>query len=95
MGLWIAWYEGPDRHIEAAVERSLAVLTEAGFTPEEAQNAAMEAADLNSDFDEATPNSDQVVAWFQAEMAGMEILNELDGGTWPNGVALIYVQQGD
>ena len=95
MGLWIFAYDDatPDE-IEAACKVAAASLAAAGVAPAAAQQAAHDAADLSHDFDGPTPGSGLVVAWYNAEYAAFEHLQNV-AGEWPNGASLIYVEQGE
>ena len=95
MGLWIFPYDDADNDdVEKACTIAAGVLRDQGATPEAAQDAAHEAADLSMDYDGPTPNGDLVIAWYNAEFAAFEYLQSITG-EWPNGASLIYVEQGD
>jgi len=94
MGLWIFSCDALNEEIQAACDIAQAVFAEKGIDPEEAQQAAIEAADLSSDFDGATPKADLVIAWFNAENAAFQHIEDVTN-EWPNGASLIYVQQGE
>lgn len=93
MGLWLFYTDALDDEIEQACHAAAAILRERGFEANEAQDAALEAADLSEDrVENSTPNADAVVAWFAAEDAAMKRLAELSG-EWPHQAALIYTDE--
>lgn len=95
MGLWIFAYDDASaEEIEAACEIARLKLKAAGCTPAAAQDAAHVAADLSIEHDDATPNADLVIAWFNAEYAAFEHLHTVTG-EYPTGASLIYVEQGE
>jgi len=90
MALWLFYTDAQNDEIEEACEAAFAVLRERGFTAEEAQDAALAAADLSEDYTEdRTPNADAVVAWFAAEDAAIKKLADISG-EWPHQAALVY-----
>ncbi len=97
MGLWLFYTDPnvPNDDIEEACKAAAEELRRRGFTAEEAQDAAMAAADLSEDHsEEHTPNAAAVVAWFSAEDAAAKKLHELTG-EWPHQVALIWREADD
>lgn len=90
MGLWLFYTDAPSNEIEQACQAAAVALRDRGFTAEQAQDAALAAADLSEDFTEdRTPDADAVVAWFAAEDAAMNKLAEISG-EWPHQAALVY-----
>lgn len=90
MGLWLFYCEALDDEIETACTAAATELRLRGFTPEQAQDAALDAADLDVDrTEDSTPNADAVVAWFAAEDAATRRLYELTG-EWPHQAALVW-----
>lgn len=94
MGLWIFMSDAPEEDIQQACSIASDLFKKAGVEPDAAQQAAIDAADLAHDHDEATPNADLVILWFNAEFAAFEYLQNATG-EWPNGASLIYVEQGE
>lgn len=93
MGLWLFYTDAVPNEIEAACQAAVIALRERGFTAEQAQNAALAAADLSEDYvEERTPDADAVVAWFAAEDAAMNKLAEISG-EWPHQAALVYTDE--
>ncbi|MBP2480188.1 hypothetical protein J3A72_000480 [Stenotrophomonas sp. PvP093] len=96
MGLWVTFYDGPPDQVEEACRRAEIALQQAEVSATDAQEAAIVAADLAAeDYDGPTPNDKHVVAWYEAEYEALAYLQSQDNGEWPNGAALIYVDQGE
>lgn len=92
MGLWMFYVDAQNSEIEAACNAAAAELRRRQFSPELAQQAALDAADLSEDFDiETTPAADAVVAWYAAEEAACQALQTLTG-EWPHDAALIFTE---
>ncbi|CAD7740916.1 hypothetical protein LMG31884_47050 (plasmid) [Xanthomonas hydrangeae] len=94
MGLWLFYCDASLDDIAEACTAAEAVLSRQGFTGKEAQDAAFDAADLTDETGTVTPNSEAVVAWFNAEDAAFKRLEELTG-EWPHQAALIYTDEDD
>lgn len=93
MGLWLFYTDAQQDDIEQACSAAADVLRLRGYTAEQAQDAALAAADLSEDHTEDhTPNADAVVAWFAAEDAAVKRLAEIDG-EWPHQAALVYTEE--
>ena len=92
-GLWMFYTDALDEDVERACLAAQDELRRRGFTAEEAQNAALAAADLEEDRQEDfTPDADKVIAWFAAEDAASKRLFELTG-EWPHSAALVWTQE--
>lgn len=93
MGLWLFYADADHDAIEAACKMAGEVLRQRGFTPKQAQDAALDAADLDEmRAEESTPNADAVVAWFAAEDAAMQTLYQ-QTGEWPHQAALVWTPE--
>lgn len=92
MGLWLFYSDDSPDDIEAACKAAEAVLNTLGFTAEQAQNAALAAADLTDETGLTTPNSDAVGAWFNAEDAALQCIFQLTG-EWPHQASLVYTDE--
>lgn len=92
MGLWMFYVDAQDDEIEEACQDAAAELRRRQFSPDLAQQAALDAADLGEDhIEETTPAADAVVAWYAAEDAACQKLQTLTG-EWPHEAALIYTE---
>lgn len=90
MALWLFYTDALNEEIEQACQAAAAILRERGFTAEQAQDAALAAADLSEEYvEDRTPDADAVVAWFAAEDAAVKKLAEVSG-EWPHQAALVY-----
>ncbi len=90
MGLWIFYCDAHDDDIEMACQAAVDELTRRGFTAQQAQDAALDSADLAEDYvGETTPNADAVVAWWNAEDVALRALYA-QTGDWPASASLIY-----
>ncbi len=92
MGLWLFYCDAPLDDIAEACRAADSVLREQGFTAEEAQDAALAAADLTDETGIVTPNADAIVAWFNAEDAAFKRVQELTQ-EWPHQAALVYTDE--
>lgn len=94
MALWLFYTDAQASDIEQACDAAAQVLQERGFTAEQAQDAALAAADLAEDYaEERTPDANAVVAWFAAEDAAVRALAELAGEDWPHQAALVWSEE--
>ncbi|MBV6867897.1 MULTISPECIES: hypothetical protein [Xanthomonas] len=92
MGLWLFYCDAAADDIELACNEAERELKRRGFTAAEAQQAALDAADLAEDYSQAlTPDADAVAAWFNAEDAAFRKLHELTR-EWPADASLIFDQ---
>lgn len=90
MGLWMFYTDAPIDDIEKACAAGNDELRRRGFTAEQAQDAALAAADLDeSHAEDVTPDSHAVVAWFAAEDVACKALHALTG-EWPHQAALVW-----
>lgn len=94
MALWLFYTDAHADEIEQACALAAQVLRDRGFTAEQAQDAALAAADLAEDYaEESTPDANAVVAWFAAEDAAVRALAELTGDDWPHQAALVWSEE--
>lgn len=92
MGLWLFYVDAQDDEIEAACKAASLELERRGISAASAQQAALDAAELPEDYsEEATPQSQDVAAWYAAEDAAFRRLQEITG-EWPHGAGLIYTE---
>lgn len=93
MKLWLWYAAGTEEQIAAACAAAEAEITRRGFTPREAFEASMEAADIAADHpaDIPTPEASALVAWYAGESAAFDKLTELTG-TWPEQATLIATE---
>jgi len=92
MGLWLFYVDAQDDEIEAACEAAAQELNRRGVSAADAMQAALDAAELPEDYaTEETPRSNEVAAWYAAEDAACQRLQELTG-EWPHGAGLIYTE---
>lgn len=92
MGLWLFYVDAQDDEIEAACKAADEELRRRGVSAADAQQAAIDAADLPEDYStEFTPGAGAVAAWYAAEDAACKRLHVITG-EWPHGAGLIYTE---
>jgi hypothetical protein len=95
MGLWMFGVDATDDEIDQACVVASRILRDRGISAATAQEAAMDAADLNDAQEEtSTPQAAEVIAWYAAEEAACRLLNDLTG-EWPSDGALVYTETKD
>lgn len=92
MGLWLFYVDARDDEIEAACKAADQELKRRCVGAADAQQAAIDAAELPESYTaEFTPSSGAVAAWYAAEDAACKRLDEITG-EWPHGAGLIYTE---
>ena len=86
--LWIWYCPGTDEQIKADCDAALVVLQRRGCSPDDAQRATFNAAELADDATDQTPAAAAVVAWYSAEEVAFKSIYDATG-EWPHNATLV------